>query len=82
MVGHDRPGTVTGRKASRICHVPNWRGWAGANLGSLPTLSTWCSWGGDTLVDIGVEPGQGGFCFERGPQGWPFMLDRYATSLT
>jgi uncharacterized protein YndB with AHSA1/START domain len=37
-------------------------------------LSTWWpreyTWAGDTLVDIGIEPRPGGFCFERGPHGF------------
>jgi Activator of Hsp90 ATPase homolog 1-like protein len=28
------------------------------------------SWAADTLQDIGIEPREGGFCFERGPYGF------------
>ena len=28
------------------------------------------TWAGDTLEDIGIDPHEGGFCFERGPHGF------------
>ncbi len=28
------------------------------------------TWSGDVLVDIGIEPHEGGLCFERGPHGF------------
>jgi uncharacterized protein YndB with AHSA1/START domain len=28
------------------------------------------TWAGDTLEGIGIEPREGGFCFERGPHGF------------
>ena len=37
-------------------------------------LGTWWprgyTWGRDVLVDIGIEPREGGLCFERGPHGF------------
>jgi hypothetical protein len=28
------------------------------------------TWAGNTLEDIGIDPREGGFCFERGPHGF------------
>ena len=28
------------------------------------------TWAADTLEDIGIDPREGGFCFERGPHGF------------
>jgi uncharacterized protein YndB with AHSA1/START domain len=37
------------------------------------------TWAGDTLEDIGIDPRQGGFCFERGPHGFTCHWGRVLT---
>ena len=46
-------------------------------------LATWWpreyTWAADTLEDIGIDPREGGFCFERGPHGFTCHWGRVLT---
>ena len=37
------------------------------------------TWAADTLEDIGIEPGEGGLCYERGPHGFTCHWGRVLT---
>jgi uncharacterized protein YndB with AHSA1/START domain len=37
------------------------------------------TWAADTLEDIGIDPREGGFCFERGPHGFTCHWGRVLT---
>jgi uncharacterized protein YndB with AHSA1/START domain len=46
----------------------------GQAFGAFADLARWWpreyTWAADTLQDIGIEPSEGGHCFERGPHGF------------